>query len=152
MNFEVKEKLYGEELFLVSDFKPIIGDEQKYKIKKVDKDEKPETFVTATPSFKDFIGNVTDVYPESQTASIRGVIHGTMQEVHDVRMLEELNRRVMITEHLRVNGKFELVATNNPILFRGINFVNFGWKNKKTNRRRFIRIDIYTGEQIYLEN
>ena len=112
--------------------------------------EEIDTFTTVTTDMRDFIGNVVD--RSDKRVTVKGIYRGTLQEVRNIKPLEcNLNRRVMVTEHLDINGKFGLVATNKPILFRGVNFVNFGWKHKETGKRRFIRIDIYTGNSCLLE-
>lgn len=103
-------------------------------------------FFTATTLMKDFIGNVVDLYGDR--CSVQGVIYGKDRKIPNVRILDpRINRkgqRVMITEHVRVDGKFELVATKERILEGDINFLNVGWTTDKESR--YLRIDVYTGE------
>ena len=112
--------------------------------------QKPIRFYTATTDIKDFIGNVIKV--EEDNVQVKCLYRGSDCELQKVRPLEKLKegQRVMITEHLNVNGELELVATTKRILpgnsRNDLNFVNFGWSDDKGSK--YIRIDVYTGETL----
>lgn len=132
-------------LFLVGDVDTILNGRKTYKIEKKDDNEDYFSSTTCTTNMREFIGNV--VFIDGEKCSVKGVYNGVMQEVKNIHIIDkkvnQIGQRVMVSEHLTVNGRMELVATSKPMLENGINFVNIGWKNKEL---RQIRIDIYTGE------
>lgn len=106
----------------------------------------PVKFFTATTDLKDFIGNVVKIN-SNNTCSVKGVYRGKMLTLKNIRIGESgiiKDKRVMVSEHLNVDGKMELIATLKRILLGGMNFINIGWSNKTESH--ITRIDIYTGE------
>jgi len=102
-------------------------------------------FYTATTQMKDFIGNI--ITTDNGICSIKGVYQGREQVVRNVKLLYNNAKngdRVMVTEHLNLEGKFEFLATKHRILQGDLNFINCGWKDG--NKVHYYRIDIYTGD------
>jgi hypothetical protein len=127
--------------------KPFIYNENmRYEIEKIGEDTWPVKFFTATNDMKDFIGNVKEI--NGNKCSIRGIYRGSDIIVKNViiydKNINKINERVMVTEHINVNGEFELIATKKRILYPYLNFINIGWSNSE--KCIFIRIDVYTGE------
>jgi hypothetical protein len=118
-----------------------------HKLEKKPNEEWPVKFYTATHQMNDFIGNIVE--SDENSCSVRGVYNGYMQVVRNVKIgidchMAKKGERVMVTEHLNVDGKLEFLATKSRILIGDLNFINIGWSNG--NKCRFQRIDVYTGE------
>lgn len=145
-------KIYKSNKTLVADFKPVYGPKQEYKISNDNEKAWPVRFYTATTNMVDFIGNV--VRADDTSCSVRGVYRGVDREIGNVRMIDDVKpgQRVMVTEHIDVNGKIELVATTKRLLKDGredLNFINIGWSDH--HKSKVIRIDVYTGESRVIE-
>ena len=105
---------------------------------------------------KDCIGNVISFQADGTcTADI--VYRGSQVQIHGIVIKDEsiilAGQRVMVTEHVNVDGHLELIATKQRVLMDGksdFNFVNFGWSNDTVCK--FKRVDIYTGEVVELES
>jgi len=109
-------------------------------------DSYPVKFYTATTNMKDFIGNITNI--SGNKCSVKGVFYGTIKEMHNVIIhspkINKVGERVMVSEHITVDGRLELIATKERILKNDVNFINIGWSNQI--ECRYLRIDIYTGD------
>ena len=136
------EEKWGE-TFLVCETDTALNGKKIYSIKKEHENEESFSSATCTTDMHEFIGNVVHINRDKCT--IKGVFRGIMQEVKNVKILDKkitkIGQRVMGTEHLGINGNFEIIATTRPILKQSINFINFGWK--KDGKIRQISIDIY---------
>jgi len=133
-------------------FKSILGGEIEYEYSKSVDAAWPVQFFTATSDMRDCIGNVTQM--GTGTCTVKALYRGKTTELRNVRILDnEIKNngdRVMVTEHLTVGGRMELVATKKPLLkakHKDLNFINIGWSNKR--ECSFMRIDVYTGEVEY---
>ena len=150
--FNLNETVEGTKVKLK--FETVINGEKDFEIDKSQPDEWPVRFYTGTTGMDDFIGNVLSI--KDGRCVIRGVYRGVMCEVKNVIIIDKTigkrGDRVMVTEHLNVDGAMDLIATKKPLLrtaYRDLNFINIGWSNAK--RCRFLRIDVYTGETKILE-
>ncbi len=113
-------------------------------IKNTEKDGSFTKFYTATTQMKDFIGNILSI--NQKYCVVKGVYQGQMQEIKNIKICfdgAKIGERVMVTEHLDLDGRFELLATKHRILQGDLNFINCGWKSG--NKINYYRIDIYTG-------
>ena len=122
-------------------FKPILGVKREYIL--CGEDGKPsQLWYTATNRMTDFIGNVTHI--KDGMCDVRGVYLSTMQCIKNIKIVDKLiskiGHRVMVTEHIDIEGKLELIATKKRILYGDLNFINIGSPNK------YIMIDVYTGK------
>ena len=110
--------------------------------------EWPVQFCTATTDMKDFIGNVSSI--GGGKCSVRGVYRGRDREVRGVTVaspdVKKVGDRVMVTEHVGVDGKFGFLATKRRILKGDLNFACVGWSNEE--RCRYVRVDVYTGNHV----
>jgi len=148
----IKYKAENKDNILSLVFIPLIFDKDKeFKINKpLNKlGAWPIMFYTATTDMRDFIGNITQI--DNGKCAIKGVYRGQMAEMKGVFIKEDkikrIGQRVMVTEHLNVNGQLELIATIKRIINitdSNLNFVNIGWSDEKDCE--YLRIDIYTGE------
>jgi hypothetical protein len=133
--------------FIVINYKPIIGITKEYKIEKLRDNMQFFHSGTATLDMRDFIGNISK-NNDDQIYEINGVYRGIFRKGLKARSLENrkliISERVMITEHLNVNGQFELVISKKRILDGNLNFINIGWSDEK--ECDYLRIDYYTGE------
>ena len=130
-------------------FVPIMKEEeQTYEIEKQNKYEIPFQSYTVTQPMSDGIGNVIDINIENNTCSVKCVWRGNECVLNNVIIwdnnIKSKHDRVMVTEHLNIDGHMELVATKKRILMQGFNYFNFGWESKTS--RRIIVVDVYTGE------
>lgn len=149
VRIEYKEFVQND---LVSiEIKPILTDKNVvYTIGRESSEEWPVKFFTATTDMKDWIGNIVAI--DGNTVSVEGYYRGTKQKISRIKPIIDnikINERVMVTEHLSVCGKFQMLATKKRILDLSqpeLNFINIGWSNEK--RCRYLRIDPYTGESI----
>ena len=123
--------------------------EFEHQILRKHKDQWPITFDTATFPMNDFIGNVTKI--NNNICSVRGHYMGKMREIDNVKIIDPAvireGQRIMISEHVNINGQMELVATTKRIIegkFANVNFTNVGWSDDKSSE--YIRVDIHTGE------
>jgi hypothetical protein len=124
----------------VVEFKPILlKNNAQYKF---NNRGKPLVWYTATSKMVDFIGNVTSI--NKNKCEVRGVYSGKMQNIKNIRIVDcainRIGERVMITEHVNIFGKFELIATKCRILYGDTNFINVGYPE------HYAIVDIYTGE------
>lgn len=134
---------------------PQIGsDEVDVQIEKKSDAEWPVQFYTSSTDVKDWVGNVTKI--EGGKCSVRGVYRGSMCELTNIRICDDSIKngaRVMVTEHLGIDGKMGFIATKRRVLLGGsgsaLNFVNIGWSDEK--KCRYVRFDVYTGESTVLE-
>ncbi len=130
---------------------PLVGGtEIDVKISRRHADEWPVQFFTSTTNMKDWIGNVTQI--ADGKCSVKGVYRGEWVELHSISVCSDEIRqsgdRVMVTEHMNVDGKMGFIATKRRVLVtnRGsaVNYACVGWSNNK--RCRYLRFDVYTGE------
>lgn len=152
----IKDKLMGQTVGEVEDvfkkkFTPIVNKiDQEYEIKRENDNEIPFESWTCTNSMKDGIGNVTALDLDRGLCSVKAVLRGIEREFHNIviwdNRIQKIHDRVMITEHLRIDGKPELVATKERILRQDFNYFNFGWESASC--RRVVTVDIYTGDSI----
>jgi len=148
----IKYKIENVDNELLFVFSPIIiGKDIEFKIQKPESKMKswPVLFYTATTDMRDFIANITSI--NGHMCSVKGVYRGNMKDLKSVIVKEDkinkIGQRVMVTEHINVNGKLELLATTKRIINltdSNLNFVNVGWSDELDCD--FYRIDIYTGE------
>jgi len=105
---------------------------------------KQEVFWTATSNMKDFIANITSI--EQNKCSVKGLYYGRIVDVKNIKIVDynikNIGQRIMVTEHIDVSGKLELIATTKRIIcpINNVNFINIGTSYK------YKRIDIYNGE------
>ncbi|MCK5610104.1 hypothetical protein KAR91_49985 [Candidatus Pacearchaeota archaeon] len=155
----IKNELMGQtigevETVFKKKFTPIVNKiNQEYEIKRNSDDEIPFESWTCTNTMKDGIGNVTTLDLDRGFCSVKAVLRGVEREFHNVviwdNRIQSVYDRVMVTEHLRIDGKPELVATKERILKQDFNYFNFGWES--VNCRRVITVDIYTGDSVMHE-
>lgn len=135
----------------------INGKKAVYKIGKNKSKERSVIFYTATTNIVDWIGNIREFHEKKDciTASVEGVYRGIKRKLKNIKILDpsisKIGDRVMVTEHLNVNGTFEMIATKKRILDlkqADLNFINIGWTDDK--ECRYLRIDPYTGESKYI--
>lgn len=151
----IKYKIKNENGELKLVFTPIIsGKDAEFKIGCQLNKAWPVMFYTATTDMRDFIGNVTEIV--NNKCSVKGVYRGSMVNLKGVIIKEDkiikVGQRVMITEHINIEGKLELLATTRRIINlsdSNLNFVNIGWSNE--SECYFCRIDIYTGEYRFVK-
>ena len=146
MELKYQAKRTGDKVQLtVSSF---INGELRYSLEAPGADYWPVIFFTATTDMRDFIGNVVAVDPSGLVCSVKGAYRGNMQRVNNVfargREPIGLHQRVMVTEHISTDGKFEFIATKKRVLHGDLNFINLGWSNE--SRCKHWRIDAYTGD------
>ncbi len=104
---------------------------------------------TATTQMKDFIGRIKSFNYNNKICNVFGFYMGREQNINGVKLFNIkdfiVGERVMVTEHININGNLELIATKNRILEGDINFINIGWiKNGKIISQTII--DAYTGD------
>jgi len=135
---------------------PLAGDKEiDAKIDRRHTNEWPVQFFTSTTNMKDWIGNVTQI--ADGLCSVKGVYRGGIVEMHNIRVCDSAiskhGDRVMVTEHMDVDGKMGFIATKRRVLVtnRGsaVNYACVGWSNDK--RCRYLRFDVYTGEHKIFE-
>lgn len=99
---------------------------------------------TATTDMRDFIANV--VAYGNGSCSVKGVYRGKMTQLRNVHPCTpvKVGERVMVTEHVGIDGRFGFIATKGRILVGDLNFVNVGWSDERGSRQ--LSVDIYTGE------
>lgn len=112
---------------------------------------RPVLFYTATSDIRDFIANITEIV--GKKCSVNGFYREAVVTLNNVPIKDDkitkVGQRVMVTEHVDVAGKFELIATTHRVLCQsdpGLNFVNVGWTDDSGSV--YHRIDVYTGEFI----
>ena len=119
---------------------PLTGETKSFDVKLPEGTE-PLVFYTATTGMIETIGNMTS----ADTA--RGYVHGEPE--HKFRVHNPFGckkkERVYITEHLRLDGKPEYIATKHRIFQGQDNFVNVGYVENGKNVVKLI-IDVITGE------
>lgn len=149
MNFNLKSWYSGPSHSLHLTITPFITGEETIYALAIPKGYWPIYFFTATTDMKDCIGNITDI--KNKLCAAKAVYRGAEIILHGIRVLDDtiksVGERVMITEHLNVEGKLELIATKKRMLqddSSDLNFVNFGYSNEKESH--YMRVDIYTGE------
>lgn len=122
----------------------IIPGQKRHVLRRLSSEEWPFHYFTATTDMKDFIGNVRAT--NGSVCSVEGVYRGKMQTLRNIKIYSDfkINERVMVTEHVDINGRFGFIATKKRVLFGDLNFINIGWSNEEGSRR--LVIDIYTGE------
>ena len=149
LNYDIK--IIGRSLNIMTTVSLLIsGKKEKFYIPRAGHDEWPVKFWTCTTDIRDFIANTTQMHDTK--CSVKGVYRGYQSDLHNVRIcdkvIKNINERVMVMEHLDVNGNMELIATKKRVLLdgeqSGINFLNVGWSNEV--ECKYLRIDIYTGE------
>ncbi len=135
---------------------PLAGDKEvDAKIDRRHANEWPVQFFTSTTNMKDWIGNVTEI--ADGKCSAKGVYRGEWVEINNIRIcsdeIKQVGNRVMVTEHMDVNGKMGLIATTKRVLVTNqgsaVNYACVGWSNDK--RCRYLRFDVYTGEHKIFE-
>lgn len=126
----------------------VYGQTHRYEMSRESSDERRFECFECTNTMKDGIGNVTAIDDKRGTCSVKAVLRGQEREFVNVRILDtqisKVHERVMVTEHIRIDGQIELVATKRRILKGDFNFFKFGWSDGQ--RRRTVKVDIYTGE------
>jgi hypothetical protein len=134
-------------------FTPQIGgDKVECMIERQHANEWPIQSYTCTSPMSDFIGDIESI--DGDKCSVKGVYRGKLLRIKNIKVMSsEIKKpgdRVMVTEHLNVNGHFELLATKKRILLQPmlenrstVNFINIGWSND--DRSRYLVVDIYTG-------
>jgi hypothetical protein len=146
MDYDVKLYDNGIDVCLEVEFTPLLNSKKhKYKIYQFDIKEWKVQCLTATTDMRDFIGNITFI--DGCYCTAKGVYRGKMTEVRNVRVLDpkfRVGQRVMVSEHLNINGEMDFLASTKRVLKDNINFINFGWSNE--GHSRCCRVDIYTGE------
>lgn len=131
------------------EYRPILGGElHRYKIRRQHDGEERFDCWEATTQMTDGIGNVTAIDQERGVCSVEAVMRGSQCKLDNVRILDarisRVHERVMVSEHVRLDGAMELVATKERILQGNRNFFKFGWMDGQ--RRRTVKVDIFTGE------
>lgn len=135
---------------------PIIGGKEvDGKIDRRHVDEWPVRFFTSTTNMKDWIGNVTKIVDGK--CSVKGVYRGRMMELNNITVcsdqISQPGDRVMVTEHMDVDGKLGFIATKRRVLVTNqgsaVCYACVGWSNNK--RCRYLRFDVYTGEHKIFE-
>ncbi len=131
-------------------FKPVLAEEVvSFHLRGAKSGDIPTKFYTATTPMRDFIANITTINKDK--CSVKGVYNGMMQELKKVKLCvsgAKVGDRVMVTEHIAIDGNFELLATKKRILQGDLNFINCGWKSG--GKLKYYRFDIYTGQSIYI--
>lgn len=144
--------IYNKDNKVFIEIKDIIFNlDRKYSLSKISENSMPIKFFTATNLMRDAIGNILNI--DGNFCRAKGFIWG-YKELGGIKIIDKsinsIGQRIMISEHIDVNGHFELVATTKKILTIGnINFINIGWKDKDIIK--YLRIDPYTGEHIVVK-
>ena len=95
----------------------------------------PVHFWTATTDIKDFIGNIKTILPDGKCdvdCLYRGEQICLQNVVIKDKSIKRIGQRVMLTEHININGEFEIIATIKRIISlekSGLNFINIGWSD-----------------------
>lgn len=149
MNYNLK--IIGATPTLMLDLNSIVDDkEHRYYLRRRDEKEWAVKFFTATTDMRDCIGNITEICGENCRA--KAIYRGKEVELSNILIknptIKNIGERIMITEHLNVNGTMELIATKKRILNGDLNFINIGWSDIIGSR--YLRIDVYTGNSIAL--
>lgn len=135
---------------------PIVGGKEvDAKIDRKNTNEWPVQFFTSTTNMKDWIGNVTKI--AGDVCSVKGVYRGGMVEINNIQVcndeIRQLGDRVMVTEHMDVDGRMGFIATKRRVLVTSkgsaVNYACVGWSDDK--RCRYLRFDVYTGEHKIFE-
>jgi len=130
---------------------PLVGGQDvDANISRLSSDEWPVQFFTSTTDMRDWIGNVTKI--EDGKCSVEGVYRRRWTKMRNIRVCDAAivkeGDRVMITEHMNIDGKMGFIATKRRVLVENkgsaINYANVGWSDDK--RCRYLRFDVYTGE------
>jgi hypothetical protein len=135
---------HGEEIGL--ELQPLVGGNTvKCMISKKSPGAWPVQFATHTADMQDFIADVTELYGDK--CSVEGVYRKMMRQMRNIRVcspeIKKKKDRVMVTEHVNIEGKFDYIATKQRVL-HDVGFVNIGWSDE--NGCEYIVIDTYTGE------
>jgi len=127
------------------EFCPIlIGGRKKYIIN-LPLDAEPITFKTMTSDMKSWHGQIKEKHNGTAIAMIRD--NGQLIEVQgDVVGAVAKNGPCVVMEHLTIYGRMSYMIGDQEILQGNQNFVNFGLPGRK-----YIRIDIYTGDSIVVD-
>jgi len=120
----------------------LIGGKKRYTID-LDVLDTPIAFKTMTTDMSCWNGQVIDIKNGRAKALIYTKHNGFSEVVGDLVDILVVNSPCIVSEHLKVDGKLDYFISSSNIICNNINFINFGVPNKK-----FVRIDIYTGEHI----
>ncbi len=155
----IKNQIMGKTIGEINDvyrkkFTPVVlKTDMEYEIQRISEDEIAFESFTCTNTMKDGIGNITAINLSDGVCSVKCVLRGVERKIDNVAIwddrIKNIHDRVMITEHIGINGRLKLVATKERILKQDFNFFNFGWESN--NSRRLISVDIYTGDSVLLE-
>jgi hypothetical protein len=106
----------------------------------------PIRHFTSTTDMRDFIADVVSI--EGSTCIVDGVYRRRMVRMRNVRVcspeIRKPGDRVMVTEHVGIDGRFGFMATKKRVLAGDLNFINVGWSDEEESK--YLVVDIYTGE------
>ena len=125
-------------------YAPLIeGGTKRYNIDLPD-GQLPIRFWTVTSPMLSWNGEVVKTSPERIWAAIRH--NGRTVEVNGFKTSAiDVGMPCIVMEHLNINGEMELMIGSINIMQTNKNFVNYGIPGGK-----HIRIDIYTGESVII--
>jgi hypothetical protein len=124
-----------------------------YTLKRASEHARPWHSYTATTDMRDWIGNITKIFDVNGVpfCSVKGYYRNRKSEFTNIRIVDgaikKIGERVMVTEHLSVDGKLELIASKRRLLSvkdSNLNFINIGWIENSCFRH--LRVDPYTGD------
>lgn len=148
----MKPKIFLVDDRMTMEFTPLLGGGARVaEISRKTEDEWPINATTATTDMRDFIANIKSI--EGDKCSVEGVYRGRMLEVNNVKVcspeIKKPGDRVMVTEHVSVDGRMDFIATKKRVLAGNVNFVKIGWSNER--KSRFLVLDVYTGDSKVVE-
>lgn len=142
LTWEVKEgKICGS-------FKPVLSEPLSFTIENIlGSDYKAKDFYTLTTDIRDFIGNIKSI--DGDKCTVFGLYRGKERLIKNIRIVQpvKVGDRIIVTEYINLDGKFQLIATKSRILMQKnpwLTFINVGWLNTNNNGF-YYRIDPYFG-------